>query len=659
MSTSILDVERRKSPAGLSTELAETFYHGSRAKREQFHRLRALLEAHVSYDDGQKLLSEPIEEQRKRALRMSCLSEKLILKHKLNEEEADLLRNISYEFSGFESPILLHNAMFTKNIKSIFTPEQQASWGSSIESFKWLGCYAQTELGHGSNLRSLETTATFLPDQDKFELHSPTLTSYKYWPGALASTANMAVVYARLLVHGKDYGVHSFLLQLRDFETHRTLPAITVGHIGRKIAFNNVDNGYLKLDRVLIPRTNMAMKFSTLSRDGVYSSVQGVKREISYFTMLQMRYNMMFMSGKCLSKAALIAVRYSAVRLQGLSATEPNKELQILDYQTQQHRLLPRVAESYAIMTTSHKYTAFCADATAMVDNGTEVDPIVLTMAHASSCALKIVASELCTNGIEVCRRACGGHGYLQSSGLPELLGYAAQFVTAEGENYVISQQTSRTLVKLLQGYRKGMALSTPELQVLGAIDAPLPKWSASNIDYVAIFQRRFLALLKEFEATAKRYKSMDHAIQDNLIESHHLALSYGKYVLVHEFAAAVNALPASGVAKPHARNLFELFCVTQLQHDFGDFVSLAGLPSSTRSVLHKRLVDLLATLRPHAVALAEGFDHTDATLNSTLGRADGRVYEALMKSSLLYASDEIPAFTEYLQPLRQLHARL
>ncbi|CAK4730331.1 unnamed protein product [Aphanomyces euteiches] len=96
MSTTILDVERRKSPAGLSTELAETFYHGSRAKREQFRRLRALLEAHVLYDDGQKLLSEPIEEQRKRALRMSCLSEKLILTHKLNEEEADLLRNISY-----------------------------------------------------------------------------------------------------------------------------------------------------------------------------------------------------------------------------------------------------------------------------------------------------------------------------------------------------------------------------------------------------------------------------------------------------------------------------------------------------------------------------------------------------------------------------------
>lgn len=40
--------------------------------------------------------------------------------------------------------------------------------------------YAQTELGHGSNLRKLETTATFIQETDEFELHSPTLTSLKW-----------------------------------------------------------------------------------------------------------------------------------------------------------------------------------------------------------------------------------------------------------------------------------------------------------------------------------------------------------------------------------------------------------------------------------------------------------------------------------------------
>jgi acyl-CoA oxidase len=31
---------------------------------------------------------------------------------------------------------------------------------------------------------------------------------------------------------------------------------------------------------------------------------------------------------------------------------------------------------------------------------------------HASSCALKSLSSTIAGEGLEVCRRACGGHGY-------------------------------------------------------------------------------------------------------------------------------------------------------------------------------------------------------------------------------------------------------
>ena len=37
----------------------------------------------------------------------------------------------------------------------------------------------QTELGHGSFIRGLELVATYHEDDQEFELHSPTLTSYK------------------------------------------------------------------------------------------------------------------------------------------------------------------------------------------------------------------------------------------------------------------------------------------------------------------------------------------------------------------------------------------------------------------------------------------------------------------------------------------------
>lgn len=77
-------------------------------------------------------------------------------------------------------------------------------------------CYLQTELGHGTNVARLETTATYLPDTEEFELHSPTLTSTKWWIGALGKTATHGIVQAKLILPGgKDVGPHLFLVQLR------------------------------------------------------------------------------------------------------------------------------------------------------------------------------------------------------------------------------------------------------------------------------------------------------------------------------------------------------------------------------------------------------------------------------------------------------------
>ncbi|KAI9139906.1 acyl-CoA dehydrogenase/oxidase, partial [Paraphysoderma sedebokerense] len=88
-----------------------------------------------------------------------------------------------------------------------------------------VGCYAQTELGHGSNVRGLQTIATFNKRNQTFVLHTPTLRSIKWWPGALGKVATHGVVYAQLIIDGKQYGVHSFMLQLRD-ENHKPLPGI-------------------------------------------------------------------------------------------------------------------------------------------------------------------------------------------------------------------------------------------------------------------------------------------------------------------------------------------------------------------------------------------------------------------------------------------------
>jgi len=59
-----------------------------------------------------------------------------------------------------------------------------------------LGTYAQTELGHGSDISSLETTATFDKETDEFVIHTPTPTATKWWAGDCGRMANHAVVFA-------------------------------------------------------------------------------------------------------------------------------------------------------------------------------------------------------------------------------------------------------------------------------------------------------------------------------------------------------------------------------------------------------------------------------------------------------------------------------
>jgi len=116
-----------------------------------------------------------------------------------------------------ELPTDLHDGMFIYTIEGQATDEQKAKWLPLARSYSIIGCYAQTELGHGSNVRGLETTATYDPQTQEFVMNSPTLTSSKWWPGGLGKAANHAMVFARLITRGKDYGIHPFIVQIRRY----------------------------------------------------------------------------------------------------------------------------------------------------------------------------------------------------------------------------------------------------------------------------------------------------------------------------------------------------------------------------------------------------------------------------------------------------------
>lgn len=64
---------------------------------------------------------------------------------------------------------------------NLTTPEQAEEWLPRAMSFEIIGTYAQTELGHGTFIRGLETTATFDIENEEFVIHSPNITAYKVY----------------------------------------------------------------------------------------------------------------------------------------------------------------------------------------------------------------------------------------------------------------------------------------------------------------------------------------------------------------------------------------------------------------------------------------------------------------------------------------------
>jgi acyl-CoA oxidase len=177
------------------------------------------------------------------------------------------------------SPYFLHMEMFITTIREQASEEQQAYWLPLIESWKIIGAYAQTELGHGSNVRGLELEARWDNRTKEFVLHSPTLTASKWWNGSLGRLANHAIVVAQLLLPDHtspdqyvSHGPHPFIVQVRDMKTHQPLNGIVVGDIGPKYGYITMDNAYMLFDQFRFvlhpypttPFANNMLEFHTL-----------------------------------------------------------------------------------------------------------------------------------------------------------------------------------------------------------------------------------------------------------------------------------------------------------------------------------------------------------------------------------------------------------
>lgn len=62
----------------------------------------------------------------------------------------------------------------------------------------------------------MQTTATFDHDRDEFVIRTPTTLAQKYWITNSAVHAKWAVVFAQMHIGDVNYGIHGFLVRIRN-----------------------------------------------------------------------------------------------------------------------------------------------------------------------------------------------------------------------------------------------------------------------------------------------------------------------------------------------------------------------------------------------------------------------------------------------------------
>ncbi|TYG54927.1 hypothetical protein ES288_D09G230500v1 [Gossypium darwinii] len=650
-----------RSKASFDVEEMKIVWAGSRHAFEISDRAARLVASDpVFRKDNRTMLSR--KELFKDTLRKTAHAVKRTIELNLSEEETHTL----WFYVDQPAYANLHWGMFIPAIEGQGTEEQKQKWLPMAHNMQIIGCYAQTELGHGSNVQGLETTATFDPQTDEFVIHSPTLTSSKWWPGGLGKVSTHAVVYARLRTDGQDYGVHGFIVQLRSLDDHSPLPGITVGDIGMKFgsgAYNSMDNGLLRFDHVRIPRNQMLMRLSQVTREGKYVQ-SDVPRQLVYGTMVYVRQIIVSEASCALSRAVCIATRYSAVRRQ-FGSENGGPETQVINYKTQQSRLFPLLASAYAFRFVGEWMKWLYTDVSKRLQAN---DFSTLPEVHACAAGLKSITTSATADAIEECRKLCGGHGYLSCSGLPELFAVYIPNCTYEGDNIVMLLQVSRFLMKTISRLVSGkMPVGTAAY--LGRVEHLMQchcevqraeDWLKHSIILEA-FEARSARMSVACAESLSRFSTPEEGfgeISADLVEA---AVAHCQLIIVSKFIEKLQQdIPGKGV-KTQLENLCNVYALSLLHKHLGHFVSTGCITPKQGALANEQLRSLYSQVRPNAIALVDAFNHTDHYLGSVLGCYDGNVYQKLYEEAWKSPLNDtvVPdGYDEYIRPLLKQHFR-
>ncbi|MBV9291667.1 MAG: acyl-CoA dehydrogenase family protein, partial [Frankiales bacterium] len=160
--------------------------------------------------------------------------------------------------------------LFGGAILHLGTARHHDAYLRDVISLRLPGCFAMTETGHGSDVQSIRTTATYDAATDEFVVHTPDDEAVKDYIGNAAQHGRMAVVFAQLMTNDECHGVHALLVPIRR-DDGTPCPGVSIEDCGHKAGLNGVDNGRLAFSNVRVPRDALLDRYGTVDANGTYS----------------------------------------------------------------------------------------------------------------------------------------------------------------------------------------------------------------------------------------------------------------------------------------------------------------------------------------------------------------------------------------------------
>ncbi|CAN0879103.1 Acyl-coenzyme A oxidase 3, peroxisomal [Linum grandiflorum] len=503
----------------------------------------------------------------------------------------------------------VHFYLWGGAIQFLGTKRHHDKWLKDTETYRVKGCFAMTELGHGSNVRGIETVATYDANTNEFIINTPCESAQKYWIGGAADHATHTVVFSQLEINGTNEGVHAFIVRIRD-DNGDICSNIRIADCGHKIGLNGVDNGRIWFDNVRIPRENLLNSVADVTPDGRYeSAIQDPDQRFAAF-MAPLTSGRVIISSAAVYSAQTglaIAIRYALTR-RAFSFKPDGPEVLLLDYPSHQRRLLPLLAKTYA-MSFARNY---------LKNIYVKRTPESLKLVHVVSSGFKAALTWHNMRTLQECREACGGQGLKTENQVGHLKGEYDVQSTFEGDNNVLMQQVSKALLgeyiaaskKKSKAFSKGLRLEHMN-EPLPVVPSKLTSDTLRSSHFqITAFRLRERDLLNRFAAEMSRHRSngvyKDYAFALGYQLAEDLGRAYSDRIIYETFLEGEGTVSTSPL-KEVLGQLRSLYALTCMDED-ASFLRYGYLTTENATSVRAEVAKLCSEIRPNALGLVSSF---------------------------------------------------